>query len=370
MPTSACSGVIFRAGQFLDAATRAGFDVDPRRRAERSVVDGVEVGSAAGGAAAEGDRLFHVAGLSVAHRRETHRRQRAVGGRQVAGGFFLAHRQQPAAIDHHLGVERGQTVNEPPPVLFTRRRGLGNEPRVARLERALLIERRDANFMRLVEKQAAGGAGGLEVAVEIGHLTDLDVRGAGGKVGLGQYPFGPQQDDPRLVVGKETGVDAHSQQRLGYAGSSRQGRPQIVFQFRSADHAGPGQIEPAAGPDRGQLLVDAAVELGQLRSTPLQPHRPVGRLGKEGRSLGKALRALGRHDQLRIALELGDRHVVQSPVGAGQLGVAVGRQPHGQPGERSVSCIAFGQFPQHAQHRLLHARIEHVVVRRQSALRG
>ena len=46
-----------RARQFLDAAGRTGFDVEPRRGGEGGVVDGVEIGSAAVRAAAERDRL-------------------------------------------------------------------------------------------------------------------------------------------------------------------------------------------------------------------------------------------------------------------------------------------------------------------------
>ena len=36
----------------------------------------------------------------------------------------------------------------------------------------------------------------LKVAVEVGHLTDLDVRGAGAQVGFRENPFEPQEDDP------------------------------------------------------------------------------------------------------------------------------------------------------------------------------
>ena len=84
-------------------------------------------------AAAEGDRLCRVARLPVAYRLEADRRQRAIGGHQIADRLFLAHRQQPAAVDHHLGVERGQAVDETPPVLLSRRHRLRNQPRIARL---------------------------------------------------------------------------------------------------------------------------------------------------------------------------------------------------------------------------------------------
>ena len=92
----------------------------------------------------------------------------------------------------------------------------------------------------------------------------------------------------------------------------------------------------------------------------------VGRFGQKRRSLGETLRPLAGHAQFGVSLELGDRRVVQSPIRAGKLGIAVGRQPHGHARQRRVLRIAGGQLPHHAEHRPLDARMEHVVVGRQS----
>ena len=305
--------------------------------------------------------------LAVAHRLETRRRQGAVGGHQVAERRFLAHRQHPAAVDHHLGVERGQAVDEAPPVLLARRRRLGHQPRVAGLA---------ADSSGRTTRCGLPAAGGRTDCRRWRRSGSSDRCPPSGRSRCPRRGF-PGRPAARCVRAATARCVAESSPycrasmptRSSAAATLRspgQRRPQLGFQFGAADHACPGQIQPAVRPDRDQFVVDPAIELGQLRGTPLEPDAAVGRFGQKRRSLGKALRPLAGHVQPRVSLELGDRRVVQSPIRAGKLGIAVGRQPHGQARERRVLGVAGGQLPQHAEHRPLDARVQHVVVGGQS----
>ena len=133
-----------------------------------------------------------------------------------------------------------------------------------------------------------------------------------------------------------------------------------------AEHVGAGQIEPAVGPDGSQLLVGAAVEAASCSARHASHARRCGSRAERppaGRSASGPRPAAA---DSCLGSKSGHGFVVESPVGAGQLGIAVGREPHGQAGKRRVPGVARGQLAQHAEHRLLHARMEHVVVRRQS----
>ena len=86
---------------------------------------------------------------------------------------------------------------------------------------------------------------------------------------------------------------------------------------------------------------------------------PLGRRAKEElRGYLSVVRpALAGHVQFRVALELDDGEIVHAPVGAGQLRVAVGRQPQRNAGERRMTGVARRQLPNHGDHRPLHARM-------------
>jgi hypothetical protein len=171
------------------------------------------------------------------------------------------------------------------------------------------------------------------------------------------------------VAAQLSRVEAHLQQRGGNARASRQGRTQFGFEFRSADHPGPGQIEPTVGSNGGNFVIDSAIERRQLGGAPTEPSPPIRGLGQECGSIGEALWSIARNAKPRVLLEPGDGCIVEAPVWSRQLGVAVGGKPQSQPSKRGMRPVAGGQLTHYAQHCLLHAGMEHVVVGGQPAPR-
>ena len=111
------------------------------------------------------------------------------------------------------------------------------------------------------------------------------------------------------------------------------------------------------------------IELVALGGPPLQP-APTLLVGiEERRAGGKPLSAAAGRLHARIALEAGNGGVVHAPFRTGKLRVAVGREPQRQAAEAGVAGVTLHQFPHGRQHRLLHARIKRIVIRRQAAAR-
>ena len=199
---------------------------------------------------------------------------------------------------------------------------------------------------------------GLEVAVDVGHLADFEVGGAGCQVGLRQRraraatgrcaagrPDTAGRRCPRGAAPRRSWFAAAARAAVRLPAPARRScrrRPDRAgcrAGWRPARRRRGGRTWPVAPPA-------TPATPGAAAPGPRSADRSANRCGPSPGTL-----------QFRVALELGDGRVVQSPVGAGQLGVAVGRQPHRQAGERRMLRVAFGQFPQHAEHRLLHARM-------------
>ena len=124
---------------------------------------------------------------------ETERPVMAIGRRQIAQRFFLAERHRGAAVDHRLGVERGETMDERCR-LAVRRCRLRHPRRPLRLERISLIERVDRRLLRDVHEQAARHGGGFENSGRCRPLADFQIGGAAAQFVARRDPLGPQAE--------------------------------------------------------------------------------------------------------------------------------------------------------------------------------
>ena len=165
---------------------------------------------------------------------------------------FLSQRQHPAAVDQDLRIVPGKAFGKTLPVLHAGRDGLRQQQGGTRLDRHLLIEGRQADFLGRMEEQAARLRQTAKEGGGFRHLGQFQIDGLGGELRGRQDPLRPQQHDLR-VVAEQAEIDARVQegQRPATTAAAAWGEARPRFPGRPAFRPRPGRAAFRAAPPPG-----------------------------------------------------------------------------------------------------------------------